>query len=698
MSIVLKIWLGFTLLVSGYVLTVVLTDLRTRRSEAFLRHLEVALIPCVQSAQSAQAEFRKLHAAYQDAVVFGDQSLLEPTRMMATQISGLIHSIAANMELVAPLRDAAALLEKQILRFGDEALPVYARLVRNDTAAELPHLAAALAKRSEAIADGLLRLESSLRTDLRQEIDRENARARSDRLVSEVICIVLLVATAGLIATVIVSFSARLRGIMDANLRLAAGDYGTPVDARGTDEIARLAQGFEGMRASIQSRNQHLEDFNQRLDQQVELRTSELAARNQELSAQIVERERAEQALRLVQSAVQQVDEGIVIMRAGDVPGRTPEYVNPGFFRTVALTDENGLERVLLDLFSTNPDVDLLLDCWRSACQGRVKSCETSFVRPDGSRSLIDWQIGPIRDRDGAVASVMMMSRDVTERRHEEAVRQQGLKLETVGQLAAGVAHELNTPIQFIGDNLRFLGDSYTELSGVLKAYAQLHSAVRLDGAAPDQVAAVETAAKRADLGYLADEIPRAITQSLEGVTRVTDIVRAMKEFSHPDQGEKKPGDINRAIRTTITVARNEYKYVADLQADLAPDLPPVICMIGEFSQVILNLVVNAAHAIGDVVAKTGGKGLITISTTRVGELVEIRVKDTGGGIPADAQGKLFDPFFTTKVVGKGTGQGLYIARTVVVKKHGGTITFETETGIGTTFVIRLPLVPAAVA
>lgn len=173
---------------------------------------------------------------------------------------------------------------------------------------------------------------------------------------------------------------------------------------------------------------------------------------------------------------------------------------------------------------------------------------------------------------------------------------------------------------------------------------------------------------------------------------RVSEIVRAMKEFSHPDAGECKAIDLNQTIRTTLTVARNEYKYVADLVTDFAQDLPSVPCFIGELNQVILNLIVNAAHAIDDVVREKGTKGVITVSTKRHADQVEIRIKDTGTGIPESARARIFDPFFTTKSVGKGTGQGLYIAHTVIVKKHNGRLEFETVMGVGTTFIIRLPL------
>jgi signal transduction histidine kinase len=195
------------------------------------------------------------------------------------------------------------------------------------------------------------------------------------------------------------------------------------------------------------------------------------------------------------------------------------------------------------------------------------------------------------------------------------------------------------------------------------------------------------------DLGFLMTEIPKAIEQSLEGLNRVAEIVRAMKQFSHPDQDEPELADLNRAIENTVTVARNEWKYVADVELDLDPELPAVPCRAGRFNQVILNLIVNAAQAIGELVGDGAQeRGKIHIMTRRGQGYVEIRVADTGTGIPARIRSRIFDPFFTTKQVGKGTGQGLAITHNIVVEQHGGSIEFETEEGKGTTFILRLPL------
>jgi signal transduction histidine kinase len=257
----------------------------------------------------------------------------------------------------------------------------------------------------------------------------------------------------------------------------------------------------------------------------------------------------------------------------------------------------------------------------------------------------------------------------------------QAQKLESIGQLAAGIAHEINTPTQFIGDNLRFLEDAFGELMPML-AQRRLSSA--------------SAAAGKVELEYLVDEIPKAIAQSLEGVERVANIVRSMKEFSHPGTDEMQPVDLNKALECTLTVCRNEWKYVADVVTDFDPRLPPVDCLPGACNQVFLNLIINAAHAIADKQGDNSAeKGTITVSTRADGEWAEVRVSDTGTGIAEEHRTKVFDPFFTTKEVGRGTGQGLAIARSVIVDKHRGTLSFDTEVGRGTTFIVRLPRVAA---
>jgi signal transduction histidine kinase len=292
------------------------------------------------------------------------------------------------------------------------------------------------------------------------------------------------------------------------------------------------------------------------------------------------------------------------------------------------------------------------------------------------------------RDAYGRALRMVGTHRDITERKRIEEQLRQAQKLESIGALAAGIAHEINTPTQYVGDNTRFLRDAFSDLLGYLETMrSALACAEGVDKARLD------AARDEADLDFLLEEIPRAVGQSEDGVQRIASIVRAMKEFSHPGSNEKEPVDVNSSIKSTITVARNEWKYVADVDLDLEPALPPVPGHPGEINQVILNLVINASHAIADKLATSDDeKGLIRIATRARDAGVEILIRDSGGGIPDEIRERIFDPFFTTKGVGKGTGQGLSIARSVVVDKHGGELSFETRPGEGTDFRVFLPM------
>ena len=290
-------------------------------------------------------------------------------------------------------------------------------------------------------------------------------------------------------------------------------------------------------------------------------------------------------------------------------------------------------------------------------------------------------------------SAYLISLRNITQRKILEGQLVQAQKLESIGQLAAGIAHEINTPTQYVGDNTRFLQESIADLQKVLEEFKSLLSSVEDGSVTTEKIAKVKTVMEDVDLDYLLDEIPISIEQSLEGIDRVAHIVRAMKEFSHPGSKEKIPVDINKAIETTITVSRNEWKYVAEMETDFHIELPMVPCLPGEFNQVILNMITNAAHAIGTIVGDgSNGKGVIKIVTSCNGGWAEIRISDTGTGIPEANKDKIFNPFFTTKEVGKGTGQGLAIAHNVIVERHGGQIIFETEESKGTTFIIRLPI------
>jgi PAS domain S-box-containing protein len=285
------------------------------------------------------------------------------------------------------------------------------------------------------------------------------------------------------------------------------------------------------------------------------------------------------------------------------------------------------------------------------------------------------------------------MFRDLSERKQLENQLAQAQKLESIGQLAAGIAHEINTPIQYVGDNTRFLQDAFNDLLKLSAACDKYFGELDLEVEPSEALKEVTRVRSKVDVEFLQVETPRAIDQTLEGVSRVATIVRAMKEFSHPGPQEKTPTDLNRAIHNATLISKSEWKYVADLVEEFDAQLPAVPCLAGEFNQVVLNLIVNAAHAIGDLVKKTSGsKGVITIRTRQDEEWVQIDVQDSGSGIAESVQPHVFNLFFTTKEVGRGTGQGLAFAYSSITKNHGGRIFFDSEMGVGTTFSIRLPL------
>jgi len=375
-----------------------------------------------------------------------------------------------------------------------------------------------------------------------------------------------------------------------------------------------------------------------------------------------------------------------------DGDGRVSQW-NPAAERTFAIAADRVVGRPFREChipWHMMKMEEAVATCVADGESRRLDDC--FFVRPDGRDGMLGITLTPVTDDDGTTAGCLLLASDITDRRHLESQLSQAQKLESIGQLAAGIAHEVNTPTQYVGDNTRFMEEAFADLSTLLAQFQDLLDAARSGAVPAAVVAATEAAIEEADLDYLRDEIPTAIRQSLEGIERVTQIVAAMKEFSHPGEAEKQASDINKQIESTITVSRNEWKYVAELTTDLDPELPPVPCLAAELNQVFLNIIVNAAHAIRDVVGESGEMGQITITSRQSGGWVEIRIRDTGSGIPKHARAKVFDPFFTTKEVGKGTGQGLAIAHSVVVDKHGGNLTFETEMGKGTTFVIRLPV------
>lgn len=398
----------------------------------------------------------------------------------------------------------------------------------------------------------------------------------------------------------------------------------------------------------------------------------------------ITERKRNEEVVRRLSTAVEQSPVLVIIT---DLRGKIV-YVNRKFVECTGYSAEEVIGKNPRILKSGHTSGEEYKQLWASITSGKEWRGEFQNRKKNGE---LYWEyavITPIRDEKGSVSHFLALKEDITARRVMEAELQRAQKLEAIGQLAAGIAHEINTPMQFIGDNTRFVQQAWNVIDGLVSLVCSLHDGTIRNGDLQKRLEAFDFD----DLQYLQREAPAAIEQSLDGVGRVSKIVHAMKEFSHPGCEEKQPTDINHAIETTLTVARNEWKYVADIETDFSSDVGLVPCHRGEFNQVILNLLVNAAHAIGEVVGDgSAGKGKITIRTRRDHEYIEIAIQDTGCGIPEAVRPHIFEPFFTTKEVGKGTGQGLTLAHAAIVKKHGGKIWFESEVGKGTTFSIRLP-------
>jgi two-component system, NtrC family, sensor kinase len=303
---------------------------------------------------------------------------------------------------------------------------------------------------------------------------------------------------------------------------------------------------------------------------------------------------------------------------------------------------------------------------------------EPCFDKTTGMPSTLVTSKVPLRDANGEVIAIIGIGFDITERKLTEQRLAASEHLESIGRLAAGVAHEINTPIQFLNDSVYFVREAMQDL---MAENEKLRAALG------------DRAEKGSDVEDLKTDLPPALDRIADGLGRIAEIVRSMKEFSHADQREMSQVDLNRAINSTLVIARSEYKYVAEVKTEFG-ELPQVTCHGGQINQVILNLIVNAAHAIADIVKGTSDKGLITVKTFVEDDFVVVSIGDTGGGIPEAIRKRIFEPFFTTKEVGRGTGQGLSIAHRVVTV-HGGTLDFQTEIGVGTTFFVRLPVSPA---
>jgi signal transduction histidine kinase len=367
-------------------------------------------------------------------------------------------------------------------------------------------------------------------------------------------------------------------------------------------------------------------------------------------------------------------------------------YLNPAGRAMLAVGSDEKIGEIIIEDHFQDKDGSRSFRSYLEIARTSGKCVREGKVIDRRGRSLpVEIQLLAHETGSEKTTWLSILARDLT----ETIQLRQAHKMEGIGRLASGIAHEINTPIQFTQHNLHFIKTSFAAISQAMAGYERLLLTAKSGATPPELVSEIGAQIAAADLDYLKKEIESAITDAMQGTERVAKIVKAMKEFSHPGGGGEKPeaADLNQAIASTITIAQNEWKYVADVAAEFDPSMPPVPIIVGEFNQVVLNLLVNAAHAVSDAIKGAGaGKGKITVSTLFLNGWAQVSIRDTGSGIPENVRNRIFEPFFTTKEIGKGTGQGLALARSVIVEKHKGDIRFETEVGKGTCFIIQLPV------
>lgn len=440
---------------------------------------------------------------------------------------------------------------------------------------------------------------------------------------------------------------------------------------------------------------QIVERYQHQLEIEVKERVEELSLLNDRLKLEVSNRKTAQEKMVVFKSMVDSANYGQVLC---DFDGAII-YANEKFYEMHGY-DSAECDADNIEFFSHQDTSFVKKMLSRVRNEKNVYINEMSHKCKDGSVLTVLAHTSVIYDKNEPryVAATFV---DLSERKKKEDERirlekdlQQALRLESIGMLAAGIAHEINTPVQFIGDNLNFLSEAVKSLLNLIVVYRSIIPSCEPGPRTQKAIQIGHDGEKNADLDFLEAEIPAAISQTQDGLHRVTKIVGAMKDFSHIDEEDFSPSDINKSIESTVTVCRNEWKYVANMRLELDKNMPPVHCVAADINQVVMNLVINASHSIADVIKKnvTEGKGLITVSSTLSGSYALITVSDTGAGIPSSIRSKIFDPFFTTKPVGRGSGQGLALAYSLIVEKHKGKIYFDSEEGKGTTFFIEVPI------
>jgi PAS domain S-box-containing protein len=468
----------------------------------------------------------------------------------------------------------------------------------------------------------------------------------------------------------------RLAGIAAAAKQISFGDVdhhelSALTNEDGDDEIGDLARALRltlsELRQLFEERRQLALTQNSQLEELVTARTRELAYSREQY--------------RLIAESTNAIPFALDLQRGGF------DYLGPRAVSLLGYAEHEWRATRFLDRLLDGERGLAVKLRFEQALEGSFE-VECPIATAAGDRIEVRWVVS--RESVEGRRHLRGLMLDITEQRRLESELSQAQKLESVGRLASGVAHEINTPVQFVSDSTIFIRDALKDLATFVGTYRSQLTLFEQGGDPSAAVSAMKLAESDADLDYILENVPQAIENSLDGLGRIASIVKSMKEFAYPDRKEMAFVDLNQAINSTLTISKHEYKYVADVQMN-AGELPPVLCHVSEVNQVLLNLFVNAAHAISERIGGSQDRGVISVSTRLDGAQVEVAIGDTGTGISEAARGHIFEPFFTTKKVGKGTGQGLAIARRVV-ERHGGSLRFETELGKGTVFFLRLPV------
>ena len=745
LSLAARIWLSIGIFLVGFVFITAVDQIQGLQTEQRLHTASQVLFPGALLGQRSEAAFKRAQKLMEAAVIMQDTSGLDRAMIEGQTTEDNLQALAAIHGLPPAYRSEAEGLRVRIGRFLSSCQAAYGPIANDPAAIAASDLArmSDLSVRGDSIEKSLRQLEDRLTGDLQRQLGLLQAQSARQRRMNAAVLLFTLAA-----ATVLVNLTIRhaiTRPLMQAQADLAyerdllrtlldnvpdsiyfkdaesrfirvnraqCAQLGirTEDEAVGRTDLdffdeATAKKAYEDERAIVRS-GVPLVSKVERVSSARGARwmaSTKVPVKDAAGSVQLIvgiSRDctdwiEAEEALRRSEESFRclftAIPHAVWVYDAGTLeilevnPAAVRRYgYSAGEFLALKMPDiypEEESRRLSRALETGGPEV-------RSGGAWKHKAKDGQVLEVEIGAHALDF-----RGR----SAVVVVAQDVTERKQLEMELHHAQRLESVGQLAAGIAHEINTPIQYVGDNLRFMSDSFRGRSAVLGLYEGLLEAAERGAVTPEMLAALRQAIEDADIEYVSREVPKAIAQSHDGVQRVATIVRAMKEFAHPGHREKAAADLNEALRSTLLVARNEYKYVADVETAFG-SLPPVVCLIADMNQVFLNLLINAAHAIGDVMRQTGEKGKITVRTWQAGDQAVVAVSDTGCGIPEKIRSRVFDPFFTTKPVGTGTGQGLAIARSIVVEKHGGTLRFEPNQPRGTVFYVSVPLSPPRAA